>query len=221
MTEPTDYTKIDLYLESNLDESIAELSRLVAQPSVGAQNWGMQECAELVAEMLRARNFEARVMPTEGAPVVYGERAGRGDKTILIYCHYDVQPDLPERWKLAHQRCLQGSVERSEEDPHVHQNGSIEWLRWEIHPWHSSSNEIGGLVMFTENVTEKKRAQQKPNGGGKPGGKPAALPHFNSRGEQRPVTRSNHDTRSESQHHIEQPLIFALNDEHQCGTGCR
>ena len=79
MTESTDYTKIDAYLEIHLDESIAELSRLVAQPSVGAQNWGMGECATLVAEMLSARGFEARVMPTEGAPVVYGERAGQGD----------------------------------------------------------------------------------------------------------------------------------------------
>ncbi|MBE3066514.1 MAG: hypothetical protein IMZ73_03640 [Chloroflexi bacterium] len=36
----TDYTKFDSYLETHMDESIAELSRLVAQPSVGAQNLG-------------------------------------------------------------------------------------------------------------------------------------------------------------------------------------
>jgi acetylornithine deacetylase/succinyl-diaminopimelate desuccinylase-like protein len=60
----------------------------------------MAECAALVAEMLSARGFEAQVMPTEGAPVVYGERAGQGDKTILIYCHYDVQPPEPlELWE--------------------------------------------------------------------------------------------------------------------------
>ena len=53
----TDFAKLDEYLEDHLDESIAELSRLVAQPSVGAQNWGMEECAELVAEMLRQRGF--------------------------------------------------------------------------------------------------------------------------------------------------------------------
>ena len=49
----SDYRKIDLYLEQNLEKSLAELSRLVAQPSVGAQNLGLKECAALVGEMLK------------------------------------------------------------------------------------------------------------------------------------------------------------------------
>ncbi len=94
-----DYSRIDSYLETNLDRSIAELSRLVAQPSVGAQNLGMRECALLVAELLRARDFDVRIMDTKGAPVVFGERKGRSDKTLLIYNHYDVQPPEPlELW---------------------------------------------------------------------------------------------------------------------------
>jgi acetylornithine deacetylase/succinyl-diaminopimelate desuccinylase-like protein len=93
------FAKMDAYLEEHLDESITELSRLVAQPSVGAQNLGMVECAELVASMLRQRGFATQVMPTGGAPVVYAERAGRSPKTLLIYNHYDVQPPEPlELW---------------------------------------------------------------------------------------------------------------------------
>lgn len=96
----TDYNKIDGYLEQNLDKSLAELSRLVAQPSVGAQNWGLQECAVLVGEMLKSRGFDVRIMDTSGAPVVFGERKGRSDKTLLIYNHYDVQPPEPlELWE--------------------------------------------------------------------------------------------------------------------------
>ncbi|MDP3183896.1 MAG: M20/M25/M40 family metallo-hydrolase [Anaerolineales bacterium] len=101
----SNYTKIDAYLESHLDESIAELSQLVAQPSVGAQNLGMKECAALVAGMLRKRGFTAEIMPTgnefgEGAPVVLGERKGKNDKTLLFYNHYDVQPPEPlELWE--------------------------------------------------------------------------------------------------------------------------
>ncbi len=95
----TDFVKLDAYLEEHLDESIAELARLVAQPSVGAQNWGLTECADLVAGMLRQRGFATQVMPTGGAPVVYAERAGRSPKTLLIYNHYDVQPPEPlELW---------------------------------------------------------------------------------------------------------------------------
>jgi acetylornithine deacetylase/succinyl-diaminopimelate desuccinylase-like protein len=95
-----DYKKIDAYLDSHLDDSLAELSRFVAQPSVGAQNWGMQECAALVAEMLKKRGFSAEIMPTQGAPVVFGERKGKSAKTTLFYNHYDVQPPEPlELWE--------------------------------------------------------------------------------------------------------------------------
>jgi acetylornithine deacetylase/succinyl-diaminopimelate desuccinylase-like protein len=96
----TDYASIDSYLDLHLNESIAELSRLVAQPSVSAQNLGMQECAALVAAMLRKRGFATEVMPTAGAPVVFGERKGGSYKTLLFYCHYDVQPPEPlELWE--------------------------------------------------------------------------------------------------------------------------
>ena len=96
----TDYAKIDSYLEQNLDQSLAELSRLVAQPSVGAQNWGLKECAMLVGEMLKARGFDIQIMETAGAPVVFGERKGKSDKALLIYNHYDVQPPEPlELWE--------------------------------------------------------------------------------------------------------------------------
>ncbi|HEX2698516.1 MAG TPA: M20/M25/M40 family metallo-hydrolase [Anaerolineales bacterium] len=96
----SDYKKVDSYLEKNLDKSIAELSKLVAQPSVGAQNLGMKECAALVGEMLKARGFKVEIMDTPGAPVVFAERKGKSDKTLLIYNHYDVQPPEPlELWE--------------------------------------------------------------------------------------------------------------------------
>lgn len=94
------YNEIDAYLEAHMEESIAELSRLVAQPSIGTQDLGLQECASIVADLLQKRGFLTRVMPTPGAPVVFGERPGRSSKTILFYCHYDVQPPEPlELWE--------------------------------------------------------------------------------------------------------------------------
>lgn len=96
----TDYQQYDAYLEQNLDSSIRELSRLVAQPSVGAQDWGMQECATLVGQLLEKRGFAVQVLSTEGAPVVFAERNGKIDKTLLFYNHYDVQPPEPlELWE--------------------------------------------------------------------------------------------------------------------------
>lgn len=96
----TDYQALDRIVEERLEQSVAELSRLCAQPSIAAQGVGMAECAELVAEMLAARGFEVEVLPTEGYPVVYGERAGRSPRTLLFYNHYDVQPPEPlELWE--------------------------------------------------------------------------------------------------------------------------
>jgi acetylornithine deacetylase/succinyl-diaminopimelate desuccinylase-like protein len=96
----SEYQKIDSYLEKYLEKSIAELSKLVAQPSISAQGVGLKECATLVAEMLRARGFSAEIMDTDGAPVVFGERRGKSNKTLLFYNHYDVQPPEPlELWE--------------------------------------------------------------------------------------------------------------------------
>ena len=94
-----DIRKYDAYLEDNLDNSIAELSRFCKQPSVAAQDWGLTECAALTAEMLKSRGFFVEIYATGGSPVVYAERPGRSGKTLLFYNHYDVQPPEPlELW---------------------------------------------------------------------------------------------------------------------------
>ena len=50
--------------------------------------------------MLEKRGFKIQILPTEGAPVVYAERKGKNDKTLLFYNHYDVQPPEPlELWE--------------------------------------------------------------------------------------------------------------------------
>ncbi len=95
----TDYTPYNQYLKQYFDQSIAELSQLCAQPSVGAQNWGLTECAELTASLLTKRGFTVEILATGGAPVVFAERKGKTDKTLLFYNHYDVQPPEPlELW---------------------------------------------------------------------------------------------------------------------------
>jgi acetylornithine deacetylase/succinyl-diaminopimelate desuccinylase-like protein len=95
----SDASRLDPFLESRLDASLAELTRLVAQPSVAAQNRGLDECAALVGRMLEQRGFSVEILPTGGAPAVVAERPGRSERTLLIYNHYDVQPAEPlELW---------------------------------------------------------------------------------------------------------------------------
>ena len=96
----TQIEKLDSFIESNLENSLDELSIYCAQPSVSATQNGIVECARMTADMLIKRGFKVEILPTGGAPVVFAERKGRVDKTILFYNHYDVQPPEPlELWK--------------------------------------------------------------------------------------------------------------------------
>jgi len=89
------------YIDSNSQRFIQDLVRLVKQPSVSARKEGMQECAEIVDEMMRDIGISTRIIPEEeGNPVVYGEiKSKSSQKTLLFYDHYDVQPPEPlEEW---------------------------------------------------------------------------------------------------------------------------
>ena len=79
---------------------------------------------------------------------------------IIGQKHYELFPNILQRWKDVHSRCLRGAVEKSDEDFYIKDDGSPVWLRWEVHPWYNASGEIGGIVIFTENITERKKHEQ-------------------------------------------------------------
>jgi len=84
-----------------------------------------------------------------------------GDRKLFGAFHYEVFPDLPERWKEAHRRGLAGEVVREEADLYERADESCKWVRWEIHPWYSLSGDIGGIVIFTEDITERKQQEMQ------------------------------------------------------------
>jgi acetylornithine deacetylase/succinyl-diaminopimelate desuccinylase-like protein len=82
--------------ETRRDRELADLCRLVAQPSISTQDIGVEACAELFVATLRDAGLDARLFPTAAHPIVYGEWLGAAGKpTVLIYGHYDVQPPEP------------------------------------------------------------------------------------------------------------------------------
>jgi PAS domain S-box-containing protein len=83
-----------------------------------------------------------------------------GDTPLIGRSHYDVFPHVPERWKQSHQRVLDGSVERNDEDPFERADGVTEWLQWEARPWRRADGTIAGLIFFTQLITERKRAEE-------------------------------------------------------------
>mgnify|MGYP002400702094 FL=1 len=84
-----------------------------------------------------------------------------GDQDLTGRSHYDVFPEISERWKEIHRRCLAGAVERSEEDPFPRKDGDLDWVRWEIHPWQDIDGEIGGIILFSEVITQRKRLEHE------------------------------------------------------------
>ncbi|MDO9145800.1 EAL domain-containing protein [Rhodoferax sp.] len=84
-----------------------------------------------------------------------------GEQDIIGRSHYDIFPDIPQRWKDIHRRCLGGAVEKREEDVFPRADGSTDWVRWEVRPWYTDQGDIGGLIMFSEVITERKHAEER------------------------------------------------------------
>ncbi len=82
-------------------------------------------------------------------------------KDVIGRSHYEVFPDLPEHWKEIHRRVLLGQTDRCDEAMFERADGGVEWLEWEVRPWHAAENMIGGLIMFTQVITERKRTESK------------------------------------------------------------
>ncbi|MDR9392240.1 MAG: M20/M25/M40 family metallo-hydrolase [Trueperaceae bacterium] len=73
----------------------ARLAELVALPSVAADGRAIPETAAAVRDLLIGEGFDAELHATGGAPVVFAERRVPGAPTLLLYNHYDVQPEDP------------------------------------------------------------------------------------------------------------------------------
>jgi PAS domain S-box-containing protein len=82
-----------------------------------------------------------------------------GNIEIIGKSHYELFPEIPEHWKEIHRRCLVGAVEKKDEDMFVRADGNVDWIRWEIHPWYKNQGEVGGLILFSEVITERKKTE--------------------------------------------------------------
>lgn len=92
------------YVEENKDRFLEELFGLIRIPSISS-------IADHKPDMLKAANYwkdsmlkagcdKAEVLPTDGNPVVFGEKIiDPNAPTVLVYAHYDVMPVDPiELW---------------------------------------------------------------------------------------------------------------------------
>lgn len=86
---------------------------------------------------------------------------GLDHQTLVGQSHYDVFPEMPEHWREEHQQALAGFVRRNDSDAwHPDGWGHEQVLRWELRPWTTGDGTVGGILMFTEDVTTMKVIEQ-------------------------------------------------------------
>lgn len=82
-----------------------------------------------------------------------------GERELTGLSHYDIFPEVSERWREIHRRCLSGAIEKCDDDIFQRANGKTEWVRWSIIPWYEADEKIGGIIMFSEVRTAQKQAE--------------------------------------------------------------
>jgi two-component system, sensor histidine kinase and response regulator len=82
----------------------------------------------------------------------------RIDAPVLGRSHYEVFPEIPERWKEIHRRVLAGETVTEDEDRFDRADGAVQWLAWTAQPWIEPNGAIGGIIICSEDITARKRA---------------------------------------------------------------
>ncbi|MCQ8130103.1 PAS domain S-box protein [Methylomonas rivi] len=80
---------------------------------------------------------------------------------IIGRCHYEVFPEIGENWKQIHRRALAGEVVKNDADCFVRSDGTQQWLRWEVRPWRTQQDQVGGIAIFAEDISQRKRNEHE------------------------------------------------------------
>lgn len=93
--------KVFDWIDAHREEAIADLQTLVRQPSISAQKIGLEECANLVVDLMHKDGLPGQAHALAGGPpVVIGRMESKqSHKYLMCYGHYDVQPVEPlDKW---------------------------------------------------------------------------------------------------------------------------
>ncbi len=74
--------------------------------------------------------------------------------------HYEMIPEVADRWREIHRCALGGESLGAEEHQFRLGDGRVQWLRWEALPWRDATGEVAGTVAFSEDITERKSAEE-------------------------------------------------------------
>jgi acetylornithine deacetylase/succinyl-diaminopimelate desuccinylase-like protein len=92
--------QVRAWRQANEQQIVDGFAELLSLPNVASDSVNIRRNADAIADLLRPRGFEVRLLETAGSPpAVFAERRTPGaQKTLLIYAHYDGQPVAAEDW---------------------------------------------------------------------------------------------------------------------------
>ncbi len=82
------------------------------------------------------------------------------ERDIIGRHYYEVFPDMPRKWRDAHQKALAGEISREERDQYRRTASTVDWMRWECRPWYEADGLIGGIIIYSEVITERVQAEE-------------------------------------------------------------
>jgi PAS domain S-box-containing protein len=88
---------------------------------------------------------------------------GMRGQSVIGKSHYEVFPEITESWREIHQRCLAGASEKRDEEAFIRADGTTNWIRWEIQPWRGADGRVGGIIIFSEDISARKAAEAAKN----------------------------------------------------------
>src|SRR6202790_3341015 len=95
----SDLDAIFAEIDKRYDESLKRLQTWIRQPSIAAENRGMNEGCELTMQMLREAGFaQVAKVPTDGQPGIFATLDAGAPKTVGLYFMYDVKQADPAEW---------------------------------------------------------------------------------------------------------------------------
>lgn len=78
------------------------------------------------------------------------------DREIIGLTHYEIFPEIGEDWKKIHNDCLLGAINTCDAAVFEREDGTTQWITWDVRPWYASEDLIGGIIMYTADITVSK-----------------------------------------------------------------
>lgn len=136
----------------------------------------VENALEINAQELTEANVKLRLL-IDNAPAgivmldsemrcIFASRRWLQDRRVTMQdivgkCYDEIVPEMAKHWKDVLLRCQAGATESCEEDPIPQADGSVEWIKWEIRPWHETTGVLSGIIVMSEDITARKHAEDQ------------------------------------------------------------